>query len=301
MPRQPPSDSRQFYGGGEGISQPSLSTDRRRSELDELLTMAEELQDAIERSTQQFLTTTMSALLVFVLGFITFGVVAFTVANTIYRLSLGLIIALSVLVGAFLVTRIQTRFKLQQQRDRRALQELLSIVHEVAPIFKTAADWSPLDEARLRIRLSRFGVGRSSASRIGIDKGLDRFTQTMRFLLDQANSQYRSFVERLFQNIDVAVKNVMDAADFEEVLARAHARVDIVPDDVDFQTLLRDAGITTVGSSRGSFKGRLIGGQWGALSSWAIFEDGHVVMSRGAKRDFDGRQYQLRIQLGEPA
>lgn len=291
-----------FYGGGDATPLPDVDSERRRNEIDELLTMAEELQDKIERSTQQFLTTSLSFIIALALALITFGFVLFTVSSSLYKISIAGAMAVFVLIAALIVTRTQSRFQLQQRRDRRALEEVLSILHEVEPIFRAAGDWSRLDEARLKIRLSRFDVGRIPKPTGSFDKGIDRFTRTMRFLLDETNGHYRQFVERLFRNIDVAVKNLMEASDFDEVLMRARAHADIVSDEIDFNRIVNDAREAKASptASMTIANSHLIGGQWGGgMASYVIFSDGRIIMNKAAKRDFDARQQQLRIQLGE--
>jgi Domain of unknown function (DUF4062) len=120
-----------------------------------------------------------------------------------------------------------------------------------------------------------------------------RFLKAMRFLLDDTNAHYRKLVEMLFGNIDVAVKNVMDAGTFDEVLERGGAKLEIV-DLTEFRAL--------IDSSRNANTESPVAGpmqaHWGSLNgSHAIFADRRVVMDPVAKRQFDGRQEQLRIQL----
>lgn len=121
--------------------------------------------------------------------------------------------------------------------------------------------------------------------------GSDKFLKTMRFLLDDTNAHYRKFVEQLFGNIDVAVKNVMEAQTFDEVLQRAKATLEIVDDPGAFKALVDESRTVA------SMASRLIAGQWGGIGQHAIFSDRRVVMNTASKNDFAARQDQLRIQL----
>lgn len=49
------------------------------------------------------------------------------------------------------------------------------------------------------------------------DRAGGNFLKTMRFLLDDTNANYREFVVKLFGNIDVAVKNLIEATTFDEI------------------------------------------------------------------------------------
>jgi hypothetical protein len=134
---------------------------------------------------------------------------------------------------------------------------------------------------------------------------MGKFTQTMRFLLDEKNSYYRQFVERIFRNIDVAVKNLMDASSFDDVLARANVTLEIIGDDVDFNKIVEDSRASVSGGKTNdnvSLRSRLIGGQWGSMfGGYALFESGRVMMNKRAKQSFDACQEQLRIQLASGA
>jgi hypothetical protein len=121
------------------------------------------------------------------------------------------------------------------------------------------------------------------------DKTGGNFLKAMRFLLDDTNAHYRDFLVRLFGNIDVAVKNVIEARTFDEVLKRAGATLEIMDDKDQFNALVQAPE-----AAKGA---RMIAGQWGGFGQYAIFSDRRVVMNTGQERAFSARQEQLRLQL----
>jgi len=123
------------------------------------------------------------------------------------------------------------------------------------------------------------------------------FLKTMRFLLDDTNARYRQFVVQLFGNIDVAVKNLMEARTFDEVLARASAKLEIVDDDTQFKALVE----SNRKGERTLVEDRMTSGSWGGLTQYAMFSSGRVVMNSNQKKEFFARQEQLRIQLESPS
>jgi hypothetical protein len=279
-----------------------VTDDRKRNELDGLLRMAEELQEGLESASQRFLTNSLFLFVMILVGLAGGITVAFLVTDVRYQIVAGVLIAIFLGTTALVLARNQAKFQLHRRRDRNALNEVLNILQEVEPVIRATSDWSRLDEAAFRIRLSRFGVGRYAGSTaLPVDRGMDRFTRTMRFLLDDKNAHYRQFVEKAFRNIDVAVKNLMEATNFDDVLRRAGTRLEIVDDEAKFKALVDSAtsGMNTMTRRSGGVSTTLTGGQWGGARSYAIFDDGRIVLNMAAKRDFDACQQQLRIQLGE--
>jgi len=127
--------------------------------------------------------------------------------------------------------------------------------------------------------------------------GAGKFLKAMRFLLDDTNAHYRKLLEILFGNIDVAVSNVIEAASFDEVLERAGAKLEIVDDEAQFKALIDDS--RNVRSPESAAR-MCINAQWGSMiGHHAIFADRRVVMDDVARRQFDARQQQLQIQLGD--
>ena len=289
-------------GGGEVIQALSVTDDRKRMELDGLLRMAEELQEGLENAGQRFLTNSLFLSAMLVAGLGGFLATVFLIKDFQYKVVGGGFSAVFLIVTVLILARNQVKFQVHQRRDKNALNEVLKILQEVEPILRTTSDWSRLDEAAFRIRLSRFGVGRSSNSiSTPVDREMDRFTRTMRFLLEESNANYRKFVEAIFGNIDVAVNNLMEALDFDEVMRRAGARLEIVDDQADFDKIAKDANYVTKFAPSGPTQAQtnqLVTAHWGgSLRNYAVFGGGRVVMNLTAKRDFDARQQQLRIQL----
>ena len=288
-------------GDGDAFQALTVSDDRRRSELDGLLRMAEELQEGLENAGQRFLTNSLFLFVIVLMGLATMIAVVFTINDVAYKVGFEIVLVILVAVAALIQARNQAKFQVHQRRDKNALNEVLAILQEVEPILRATNDWSRLDEAAFRIRLSRLSVGRSDSARATapIDRGMSKFTRTMRFLLEDANAHYRQLVEKLFQNIDVAVKNLMDARDFDDVISRAGARLEVLDDNVDFQQIVREGQLAAAspGGTTATLKTHVAWAQWGGIRNYAIFTDGRIVMTKASKRDFDARQEQLKIQL----
>lgn len=276
-----------------GDSAPVEVSSRRQHEVEELLSMAEDLQEKIEATRQQSLATDVILLVVGLTGvaIVVYGIFSsqFLVEKILF-ISLG---SLALLSAGFVAA---TRFRhgsSPKLRDINALNEVLVILHDIEPILRVTSDWSRLDEARFRIRLSRFDVGQSAKSDQNVvSTNKDRVTRTMRFLLDETNANYRQFVERLFGNIDVAIQNLSEAADFAALLKRAGAKLEVVGDD-EFKQ------IWNAPEKRDGKEGhpRFTMGVSSLAGSYCMYADNRLLMTEPIKRGFESRQNQLRIQL----
>jgi hypothetical protein len=65
------------------------------------------------------------------------------------------------------------------------------------------------------------------------------YLQTMRFLLDERNADYRKFLQGLTGDIDGAIPIVMKSKTFEDVLKKVGSKLDIHP-DAEFQEFMKD-------------------------------------------------------------
>jgi hypothetical protein len=118
-----------------------------------------------------------------------------------------------------------------------------------------------------------------------------KFIKAMRFLLDDANETYRKVVEKVFGNIDVAVKNVISALTFEDVVKRSGYSLEIA-DQIQIRSLMNRP--STGGNAAES---QLVSAHNSWNGSYAIFSDRRIVLDEQAKQEFDSRQAQLQIQL----
>lgn len=129
------------------------------------------------------------------------------------------------------------------------------------------------------------------------DQNATNFLNVMRFLLDDTNAQYRKLLEGLFGNIDVAVAKVIDAPTFDDVIKRSGVNLEVV-DPAELKSLIEGSRNAPVGDP-GSTDRMCLNAQWGSVwGGYGVFADGRVVMDAKAKKHFDARQQQLRIQLG---
>lgn len=131
------------------------------------------------------------------------------------------------------------------------------------------------------------------------DQHATNFLNVMRFLLDDTNAQYRKLLEGLFGNIDVAVAKVIEAPTFDDVIERSGVRLEVVGTQTELTSLV-DASREATSTDPGAIDTMCLNSTWGSIwGGYAVFADGRVVMDAKAKKHFDGRQQQLRIQLGK--
>jgi hypothetical protein len=122
-------------------------------ELGDLLALAEKVQASYESSARR---ETLWRLIVTVL--VTAGVVAAvvglgTTAPTGAWVGAG---AFLVFYGAAINLLMIQRFRRRSRSDRIALREVLTLLHEIESVKAAESEWTPLQRAEFRIRLSRF-------------------------------------------------------------------------------------------------------------------------------------------------
>lgn len=135
-----------------------MDTDLMRSEMRELtdlLDVAERIQASYESATRReglwrllegMAFAAASALLLF--GILSSGPTLPIAVGTV-----GIVVYVF-FADAVVVQRIRRRSK----RDRRALREVLDLVREVGGFAAVDEDWTPLQRAEFKIRLSRFEI-----------------------------------------------------------------------------------------------------------------------------------------------
>ena len=123
------------------------------SELRRLLDLAEGIQAKYESATRRRNEIFAQEVIVAVIGAIGAGIVGNTL-NWGRPLALGLLVGAAGFVAFMEITR--GRLSRQAVHEERALEEVVSIVREVETAMARDEDWSPLERAEFRIRLSRF-------------------------------------------------------------------------------------------------------------------------------------------------
>jgi hypothetical protein len=123
------------------------------SELRRLLDLAEEIQAKYESAARRRSDMFAQEVVVGLTGIVSSGVIATS-------LNFGLPIGLGLLVGVigflFLAETVRARLQRRVDQEERALGEVVAIVREVEMAMAHEEDWSPLERAEFRIRLSRF-------------------------------------------------------------------------------------------------------------------------------------------------
>jgi hypothetical protein len=128
-------------------------------ELRRLLDLADELQDSYEVSLRRRLLTRLAPLAIVVPVAVGLAVLGSTAKSSTTGLAGSLGIAV-----VFFASAVYTRVTLQQPlsrrvaRDRKALNEVIRLLHEVEGPIAREEGWSALERAEFRIRLSRFSI-----------------------------------------------------------------------------------------------------------------------------------------------
>ena len=131
-----------------------------REDLDRLLSLAEEMRDKLDYGLRRLdllrlmqLLCGSTAVFAIAIGFLLgFDSYRFTSAGV------GGIMLLYTLMSQVLIQRLRVRMR----PDRRALSEVIGILRETESAVASENDWSPLERAEFRIRLSRFEIGELS-------------------------------------------------------------------------------------------------------------------------------------------
>jgi hypothetical protein len=142
---------------GTEAAQATLTDER--GEVDRLLSLAEVLLQRTEQLESRLIASRVLKWLLWVVAAI--GVVITLVALSVAHFATAGFVALSiaVLTGSLIALdgALVRPWRRQLDRDRRALSNLVELLRETAGVI--VRDWSPLEEAAMRIRLSRFPIG----------------------------------------------------------------------------------------------------------------------------------------------
>lgn len=129
------------------------------TEVAELLRMAEDLRDRLDGLQRRISLYRMTELLV-VLMVLGFGVVAAANWSASTVAAAGIVATFGcagvyVLLGEGGLLRTLAR---RRDEEARALSQIVAILRETEAALAEQQDWSTLDRAQFRIRLSRFGI-----------------------------------------------------------------------------------------------------------------------------------------------
>jgi hypothetical protein len=170
VPEQNANDSGQAPRGD--VAHDPRESDRMRKvrirlprDLREILALAEELQSKLDiYSVRLLLNRVIQASLIIVFSLIGGGLSQTLwvknspdMAHFIYVL-LGVICSIYVIAFEFSIRR----YRRTVQRDRRALDSLVSLLRETEESIAKRNQWSSLQKAEFKIRLSRFEIGDST-------------------------------------------------------------------------------------------------------------------------------------------
>jgi formate hydrogenlyase subunit 3/multisubunit Na+/H+ antiporter MnhD subunit len=147
----------------------SLSKSKRK-DLEGLLKLAEELQEKYEYASRRIswgrLGQVGSTVLVFFAStwFVYKSSLTQGSLNGNFLFIVSIIVFSIAIVGNILLYEfsIIQPAKRRIKRDVRALAEVVELLRETESVITKAEDWSALERAEFRIRLSRFGIGRKN-------------------------------------------------------------------------------------------------------------------------------------------
>ena len=125
--------------------------DKSRQEINKLLELAEKIQEEIEKRTNLVAINSFMVLVSF------FVALALMVKFDFSQEAVLMAIAIAGL-SASLIFLQQKSIINKRAIDQRALGEVLRLVREAGSVLATKDDWSTLEKAEFRIRLSRFEI-----------------------------------------------------------------------------------------------------------------------------------------------
>ncbi|MER7586915.1 hypothetical protein ABTW72_05185 [Micromonospora sp. NPDC127501] len=133
--------------------------DQRIAEANDLLGLAESIQERYEVLTRRWiLLRTQIALLTILVAAAIIGVYLFSdIRDTVrqYVLAVGILYLVLILVFAFMVYERQRG---PIAREARALAQVVAILHEIEASASDLQQWTALERAQFRIRLARFEI-----------------------------------------------------------------------------------------------------------------------------------------------
>jgi hypothetical protein len=134
----------------------------RRKESEGLINLAEELKDKCDSANRriEFYRLMQICMIAFSLFFVVYNT---TVVNFKEVSSFSRIFYLAfILLGFIYALAFELMIRRMKQRiipDMAALSEVVQLLRETEVAIAEAENWSALDRAEFRIRLSRFGIG----------------------------------------------------------------------------------------------------------------------------------------------
>jgi hypothetical protein len=141
------------------------SSDAGRDDLERLLRLAEQLRDKTEASLRR--VELFRTLEFFLAGTAALAVAGASFVDLPFRQlsgGVGVVSGLYVVLLELFVSRLRRRVR----PDRAALSEVVHLLREIESAVAEKRDWSPIERAEFRIRLSRFDIGNSERGPCGL-------------------------------------------------------------------------------------------------------------------------------------
>ena len=136
-------------------------------ELTEVMKLAERLQASVENLSLRRTAAIFLALGVGILGalifYVLFGVGPFRLQFPQFAVLPSVVVIFGFITGTVMAI-LGERLRVQLKRDKRALDQVVSLLQEMQSVYMQAEQWSPLKQALFRIQMARFDVVRSESS-----------------------------------------------------------------------------------------------------------------------------------------
>ncbi len=136
----------------------------KKTDVDEILSLGEELQRNIERYSSRILLYRMAQIsmifitLFIVIFFYLFGYGYYITAPAVISLGASFITLFYVFFFQYAFIR---KFQKRLEQDNRALYEVIEFLRELGDVVAEQEGWSEIDKMRYRIQLARFNIGKS--------------------------------------------------------------------------------------------------------------------------------------------
>ena len=136
----------------------------------------------------------------------------------------------------------------------------------------------------------------------GIRKPDQRFLQAIRFMVDDANTDYRHFIENTFGPLDSAIPLLIESSSFDDYLKKAGTTIKVIASKGDIKELTKaaqDGEFFEYASSR-PYGAMLIDPQTTQreFATYACLRGNKCVLNENAKQEFDWKhgKFQLAIK-----
>jgi uncharacterized protein len=164
-----------------------------KGEVQELLTLAEEIQERLDSMVRRSSSLRFYALSILTLATGVIGVLLLADSMRPYRWAIAAVATLYAVMAALLLAYNDQRTARRIRQEAMSLEEVTALLRETVDHSAAMANWSTLERAQFRIRLARFDIRPQIPKRLLIDRpNPSNRAEGMRFeVYADAQGQYR--------------------------------------------------------------------------------------------------------------